>query len=571
MLPKREAHRRAAWLGTLAQAGFGEWRRHLEGYAYSQFPPSEVGFPKGDSPEEFFANMMAFLNEAAAKLERPAPPPVFSPAAMRDLAAIQEAVAIEQEVKKGDAGHPTVTARADLLRKDVWDRWRAGEGLPQVREPLAEAIGKLAEVADRQLKLLEQGATIHPPSTIHAAVSEVVDRRVVQPGAAALLPAQPEAVGPSPLFSQIEDEYITIRKNGGASDGTISTARWRTHVFKTLVGDRPLHAYMPIDLQNYVNELQYLPLQFSQKGDQTEELLAMGIAAAIAKNKKERCYEPIALKTMQDGYVQIVRAIIHAATGLHRLRDPFQGFRVRWPDNAKPSVKRESIDYETLNRVFRLGVDSGYLDDAMLGPLCLLSTRRIGILPWIRGSDFGTKHGVDIIRVNGIVFDKTDGIYRRVPYKTDESLRFFVLHSAFRKWGFVDWAIEQGDNFLFRLLQTCKDPSDTASDRINKLLRRGGAAGMNIEVGQSLRHGGKDMLIEEDVDTTTTRLQMGHRASDPHAGYGTRAELRRKQCQELANFELPKEIDWSMFEGLDFEAMASTPRRAGRPKREAAP
>ncbi|UPK37137.1 hypothetical protein IVB18_07400 [Bradyrhizobium sp. 186] len=536
----------------------------MEGLAYSEFPHSDVGFPKGDSPEEFLANMMTFLQEAAARFENPAPPPVFSPAAMRDLAAIQEAVLVEQEVKKGDAGHPTVTGRADLLRNDIWDRWRAGEGLPPLAAPLTDAIGKLAEVADRQLALLQQATAIHQPA------SDRVDRPVVpvrrDPPAA--LPEQREAnAGPSPLFSQIEDEYLAIRENGGASAGAISTARWRTSVFKTLVGDRPLDQYMPIDLQNYVNELQYLPLQFSQKGDQTEELLAMGIKAAIAKNKAEHCYESIALKTMQDGYVQIVRAMIHTATGLHRLRDPFQGFRVRWPDYAKPSVKRESIDYETLNRVFRLGVDSGYLDDAMLGPLCLLSTRRVGLVPWIRGSDFGTKHGVDIIRVNGIVFDKKVGIYRRVPYKTDESLRFFVLHSAFRKWGFVDWATEQGDNFLFRLLQTCKDPSDTASDRINKLLRRGGAAGMNIEVGQSLRHGGKDMLIEEDVDTQTTRLQMGHRASDPHAGYGTRAELRRKQCQELANFELPKEIDWSMFEGLDFEAMASRPRQVGRPKR----
>ncbi len=72
------------------------------------------------------------------------------------------------------------------------------------------------------------------------------------------------------------------------------------------------------------------------------------------------------------------------------------------------------------------------------------------------------------------------------------------------------------------------------------------------------------MLIEEDVDTETTRLQMGHQSSDPHVDYGTRAELRRKQCQELANFELPKEIDWSMFEGLDFEAMVSKPRTVGR-------
>ena len=69
---------------------------------------------------------------------------------MRDLAAIQEAVLVEQEVSKGDAGHPTVTGRADLLRNDIWDRWRAGEGLPPLTTPLTDAIGKLAEVADRQ-------------------------------------------------------------------------------------------------------------------------------------------------------------------------------------------------------------------------------------------------------------------------------------------------------------------------------------------------------------------------------------------------------------------------------------
>jgi hypothetical protein len=81
--------------------------------------------------------------------------------------------------------------------------------------------------------------------------------------------------------------------------------------------------------------------------------------------------------------------------------------------------------------VFRLGVGSGYLDDAMLSPLTFLSSRRIGILPWIRGTDLDRKHGVDIICVNGIVFDKVNNRYRRVPYKTTESLRFFVLHNRF--------------------------------------------------------------------------------------------------------------------------------------------
>jgi hypothetical protein len=51
------------------------------------------------------------------------------------------------------------------------------------------------------------------------------------------------------------------------------------------------------------------------------------------------------------------------------------------------------------------------------------------------------------------------------------------------------------------------------------------------------------------------------------SGYGERSALRRKQCRELAHFELPKEIDWPMFEELDFEAMASKPRNVGRPKR----
>ena len=75
------------------------------------------------------------------------------------------------------------------------------------------------------------------------------------------------------------------------------------------------------------------------------------------------------------------------------------------------------------------------------------------------------------------------------------------------------------------------------------------------------------MLIEEEIASDTARLQMGHQPSDDHSGYGARVELNRKQCRELAHFELPGEIDWSMFDGLDFDAMANQPRKMGRPKR----
>ena len=536
----------------------------MEGIATDVQTSGEIGFPSGNSPEEFLANMLVFLQEGAAKAARPSPPPAFSPPVMRDLAAIQEAVMVEQEVKKGAAGHQLVTSRADLLRHDIWDRWRAGEGLAPAQTPLAEAISKLASVADRQMAMMERHETVvrHPPA-----------HRPERPAPIAATPNPPRAArldasqSTAPLFSQVEDEYVKLREDAGASAGVLSTIRTRVQVFKDLVGDRPLDCYLPRDMQDYVNQLQYLPLQYNREGEHTAALRAMGAKAAIDHNREHRAYETLSIKTMQDGYVQVVKAIVNAALGEHELRDPFQGRKIRWPDDAKPSVERESLDYEKLNGVFKIGVQSGYIDDALLGPLCLLSTRRLGILPWIRGCDLDTKHGVTIVRVNGIVFDKKINRYVRVGYKTEDSLRFFVLHDIFRRCGFVDWAMAQGDDFLFRQLQNCSDPSDVASKRLNTLLRRGGARGMNIEVGHSLRHSGKDVMRDDEIGGEAARLQMGHEIHDVHAGYGKRAELSREQCRQLAYFELPKQIDWAMFDGLDFEAMASKRRSGGRPKR----
>jgi hypothetical protein len=75
---------------------------------------------------------------------------------LSDIASIQEAVLIEKEVSKGEAGNPTVVARADLLRQDVWNLWRAGAGLAPGGEPLWDVLGKLTEVADRQLAIVER-------------------------------------------------------------------------------------------------------------------------------------------------------------------------------------------------------------------------------------------------------------------------------------------------------------------------------------------------------------------------------------------------------------------------------
>jgi len=451
--------------------------------------------------------------------------------------ALTSLLLVQSEVQKGNAGARAVVDNADALTRAA-----LGEVLQLSAQP-AEALAALAAVENVAPRTPTAGTTVPQPAA---------------------------AADQAPLFSTIEDEYVAMREDAGADRATLSTIRLRAGLFRELIGDKPFDTYRPKDLQDYVNLLQYLPVEYTRQGGEHEALQHMTPQWLIARNKQFKCWEPLALKTMQDGHIWVIKAIVSTTLIAHRFANPFAGMRIRWPNNAKPSVKREALDYERLDQVFDLGVASGYLDDAMIPPLTFLSTRRIGIVPWIRGCDISRKHGVDIVRVNGIVFDKARKQYCRVPYKTDASLRFFVLHRFFREIGFTEWAMAQGEGFIFRQQQQCADPSDTASKRINNLLRDAGAIGMNIEIGHSLRHGGKDLLIDEDIDSEATRLQMGHDLSDVHAGYGSKPDLRRKQCHERYTFPLPQEINWSRFKGLDFDALAARRRKAGRPKKKSA-
>lgn len=72
------------------------------------------------------------------------------------------------------------------------------------------------------------------------------------------------------------------------------------------------------------------------------------------------------IKTIQDGYVQVVKATASFAAAHNRIPHPFAGVQLRWPTNAKPQVERLALDYERMDRVFNAGVSSGQLDDALL-------------------------------------------------------------------------------------------------------------------------------------------------------------------------------------------------------------
>lgn len=214
--------------------------------------------------------------------------------------------------------------------------------------------------------------------------------------------------------------------------------------------------------------------------------------------------------------------------------------------------------------MFRDGVASGRLDEAILPLLATLTGPRPGLLLYLRGCDLREKYGVMVAQTDGIVIQ--GGVWRRVPVKTAESMSFFVLHNFLSEIGFVDWAKAQ-DGYLFAEAHRHRDPSKLMSKVLNRALRRAGAAGGHIETFHSMRGDAIDDMREEAVDARARRLQAGHELGDEHDRYGHRA-LSAAACGRLATRPLDPAIDWSVFRGLDFEALAAGRRPRGRRPRK---
>lgn len=261
-LPRREAQRLALRLHVDAADAFAQRRWQMR--QQNEQAESETG---NVGSEQWIAGMQDMLAAGLARLQNPTPPFHPTPSDRRTQAAFQEILSIEHQIKKGPTCNPVIAERADLLRKDVWDRWRDGEGIaPAATDPLTQAISKLTDVADRQLSLL---APVASPTTIHqlaAAPALEVDRSTASeeprdPPSATLA----QMVSTAPLFSQLVDEYLAMRASACAEPGAVSTMRLRAGIFLAVMGDPPLDRYIPKDLQDYVNLLQYLPVEYTRE------------------------------------------------------------------------------------------------------------------------------------------------------------------------------------------------------------------------------------------------------------------------------------------------------------------
>jgi integrase len=362
-----------------------------------------------------------------------------------------------------------------------------------------------------------------------------------------------------PLFRQIAGEYLSERyksKTEKAKD--VQTAEMRLNMFVELIGDHPIDTYTAADLQAFVHLMGKWPAKEKERpaGMSTIDIIRWNAELQVV---------PLAKKTLENGYVAVVKSVFGSRTSTYDYVNPMGGARLRYPDSARETVSAEPLGADKISRLFEVGVKSGFIDGAMLPLIGLMTGRRLGLLVHLRGSDIREKYdGVAVAQVTDLIH--IGGRWKTVPVKTRDSVKFFVLHSFLNEIGFVDWAQTIGDEFIFPQLMKTADPAKTASQYMGRLYSRAGIKATRGEVFHSLRGGFIAEGRDQDVRDRDLRLQAGHDAGeDEHSKYGFN-HITEKSAHYIANLPLNPRIDFSMFKGLDFNAMWKKQRTMGRAK-----
>jgi integrase len=363
----------------------------------------------------------------------------------------------------------------------------------------------------------------------------------------------------APLFSIAARDYIALlTKAHGEGYDELKYLRHRAAVFLALMPDKPCDQYTGADLQDFLEEVRFMAPNASKRPgydlSRVKEMIEKGKASGAPG---------LSRSTLINNYLGRIKTIIRRGCEAAKVSAGIEGARLVVPREVPKPVVKLTLDYGGLDKLFRAGIATGLMADAMLPLLGFLSGRRLGLLTFMHGRNFQQRHGVWIVQPQNRV--ERNGEWIRVPTKTDESLGAYVIHDFLSQIGFVDWA-RRRDEYVFASLLDAKDPADSASKRMQRLYD---SVGIDRKVWSAF-HGLRHAKIDEDrtskVAERTTRKQVGHELGDVHGNYGKR-DMLRTELIELSTVPLPPAIDWDMFKALDFDKLADAKPRRGRPRK----
>ncbi len=548
----QEARAAADRLAAVARYWFRELEKHMS--TESGLGGLGVQPEVGEDDENLLWRFLTTQMKAALfDIRDPAPPP--SPQEAHNHAIIGNIVRISRELAASQEGRPhdaLIADNADVLVAAAASRL----GQPPAERPASPALITPVAAAPSQTVTKTETIEARPTAAIPSGrISKTEDfvpafkqdrRSVVRPAST------------KPLFSQVAREYLAARtSNTSKKNKDIGTARFRLNLFFDLIGDHPVDTYTIVDLHAYVDMLRCWPSNLKDRDpDKTPR--------EIIEDNADLHFLPLSEKSMQDGYLPVVKAVVAHGGKLYDYKSQLAGAQLTYPETARPSIPSEPLAYHKITKLLTTGVRTGYIDNAMLPLLGLLTGRRLGLLLHLKGNDIREKfEGVWVAQTEGVQL--VDGSWTRIPMKTDASMTFFVLHNFLSEIGFVQWATEHGDKFIFAELMRLADPSKSASSYMGRLFQRAKIKEARGEVFHSLRGGFIEEAANQDVERRDRKLQAGHQlGDDEHELYGFRA-LSEYKARKIANLQLNPEIDLSVYRGLNFVKMAAKKRDSGRP------
>lgn len=574
-LSASEARRIAGILAGLAFKWFQEIERRMEN-GEDMNDLAGDGNDSTDDGDLLWSFLTTQMKVALYDIRTPIPTP--SPEDERRFEGWRELVQISREVVAKQEGRPHNSVVADnalILAASVAKKF---DPVPAA-EPLLPTLASTPFTSGDTVPPSPPAMLDSPASPMTLAVAKASELPVapaVPSGRKSTLPPALQdrrfverAPSSMELYSTIAGKYFAQREtNTSPDDKDIKTARFRASLFLELIGDHPVDTYSVTDLQAYVNLLKHWP---ADKDERPETKTAR----EILKDNHDLHLAPLSKKTMREGYLTVVKAIFGYAERHDGLTNHIRGAKLDYPDTARPSIPSEPLAYHKITQLLQFSVQTGELDYALLPLLGLLTGRRLALLVHLRGSDFREKFkGVWVAQTPGII--QVGEVWKRVPYKTDASITFFVIHDFLVEIGFVEWAVSLGDRFIFQELMKLADPSKSASQYMGRLFERAGIkppakkgtkrgkTESSREVFHSLRGGFIDETRDQEISERDSKLQVGHEVgTDEHGKYGFRS-ITEKMARKIASMELNPEIDLTSYRGLDFGKMDRKKRSSGR-------
>jgi integrase len=448
----------------------------------------------------------------------------------------------------------------DVLAQIGNDR-AMGEGLfadPRIRHEQVYA-------AALQVPQIASAATAHSsraPGVPTEESANPIDDLLAQPDriaelTAALRTMHSIGVAPTndgPLFSAVLKTQIAevIKSKGPKSELVGIYAKVGTE-FIAIVGDRPIGSYRRADLQEYANEIAWLPpTASSSKGYRHEN-----VKSHIARNKKAKG-RGLAAKTINDGRISHLKAIIGRGCEDNDQHNRVANTRIRVPDRASPPVKHKAPEPLALSRVLNIAVDTEGLTTPLMLVLGTLTGRRVSLLATLRREALVRWHDVYVIEVETHRYE--NGVWIRVPFKTDESRECIVVPNALVEAGIVAWA-QEAPGPMFPEFMACADPGDAAQKRVNRVIQKIiDGHGLPRFTYHGLRAGRIDDALDNHIAPHLVQHQVGHKADSVHGRYRS---LTPKQASLIASQPLPEGVDWSCLSRINFSA-PQTPTRKRR-------